>query len=40
MGRRTAEELAGRAVVEARDPVPVKGKREPVPAFLLRALTA
>ena len=32
-------EIGGeRAVVEARPPVPVKGKREPVPAFLLREL--
>jgi class 3 adenylate cyclase len=38
VGRRTADELGGRAVVEPREPVPVKGKREPVPAFLLRGL--
>jgi class 3 adenylate cyclase len=39
VGQRTAEELGGRAVVGTREPVSVKGKREPVPAFLLRALT-
>ncbi len=39
VGQRTAEELGARAVVETREPVPVKGKREPVAAFLLRALT-
>ncbi len=38
VGRQTADALGGRAVVEAREPVPVKGKREPVPAFLLREL--
>jgi class 3 adenylate cyclase len=39
VGLRTADELDGHAVVEAREPVPVKGKREPVPAFLLRRLS-
>jgi class 3 adenylate cyclase len=38
VGQRTAEELGSRAVMDAREPVPVKGKREPVPAFLLREL--
>jgi class 3 adenylate cyclase len=38
VGQRTADELAGRAIVEARKPVSVKGKRDPVPAFLLREL--
>ncbi|TKJ17964.1 hypothetical protein A6V29_01075 [Blastococcus sp. CCUG 61487] len=38
VGERTAAQLGARAVVEAREPVPVKGKSEPVPAFLLRAL--
>lgn len=39
VGQRTADELGGRAVVEAREPVPVKGKRQPVPTWLLRELT-
>ncbi len=39
VGPRTVEELGARAVVETRAPVSVKGKREPVRAFLLRALT-
>ena len=38
VGPRTAEELGRRAALEARGPVLVKGKREPVPAFLLRSL--
>ena len=38
VGQRTAEELGSRAVMDSREPVPVKGKREPVPAFLLREL--
>jgi hypothetical protein len=33
------EELGRRAVTDARGPVLVKGKREPVPAYLLRGLT-
>ena len=39
VGQRTAEALGARAVMDPREPVRVKGKREPVPAFLLRALT-
>jgi class 3 adenylate cyclase len=38
VGQRTAEELGRRAVLVARDPVLVKGKREPVPAFRLTGL--
>jgi class 3 adenylate cyclase len=38
VGQRTADALGGRAVVEARAPVAVKGKRAPVPAFRLREL--
>jgi class 3 adenylate cyclase len=38
VGQRTAEELGRRAVLVARDPVLVKGKREPVPAFRLSGL--
>jgi class 3 adenylate cyclase len=38
VGQRTAEELGRRARLSARDPVLVKGKREPVPAFLLQGL--
>jgi len=38
IGQRTAEELGRGARLEARPAVLVKGKREPVPAFLLRAL--
>jgi class 3 adenylate cyclase len=38
VGQRTAEELGRRARLEARPPVLVKGKHEPVPAFLLRGL--
>lgn len=38
VGQRTADELGARAVVEPRAPASVKGKREPVRAFLLRAL--
>jgi class 3 adenylate cyclase len=38
VGPRTAEELGRRATLETRGPVLVKGKREPVPAFLLRGL--
>jgi class 3 adenylate cyclase len=38
IGQRTAEELGKRARVAARGPVLVKGKREPVPAYLLLGL--
>jgi class 3 adenylate cyclase len=38
VGQRTAEELGKRAVLAARDPILVKGKREPVSAFLLAGL--
>ena len=38
VGQRTAEDLGDRARVESRPPVRVKGKAEPVPAFLLVAL--
>jgi class 3 adenylate cyclase len=38
VGQRTAEELGSRAVMDSREPVPVKGKREPVPAYRLRRL--
>jgi class 3 adenylate cyclase len=38
IGALTCQELGKRARVEARSPVLVKGKREPVPAYLLRAL--
>jgi class 3 adenylate cyclase len=38
VGQRTAAELGPQAQLEAREPVPVKGKREPVPAFVLRGL--
>ena len=38
VGQRTAEELGRRARVEARSPVLVKGKREPVPAYVLHGL--
>jgi adenylate cyclase len=38
IGQRTAEELGRAARIEARPAVLVKGKREPVPAFLLRGL--
>jgi class 3 adenylate cyclase len=40
VGPGTAAQLGEAAVVEAREPVRVKGKREPVPAFLLRGLPA
>lgn len=39
VGQRTADQLGARAVLDTREPVPVKGKREPVHTFLLRALT-
>ena len=38
IGQRTAEELGRVARLEARPAVLVKGKREPVPAFLLRSI--
>jgi class 3 adenylate cyclase len=38
IGQRTAEELGRAARIEARPAVLVKGKREPVPAFLLSGL--
>jgi class 3 adenylate cyclase len=40
VGQRTAEELGRRARLEARPPVLVKGKRQPVPAFLLEGVDA
>jgi class 3 adenylate cyclase len=40
VGPGTAAQLGEDAVLEAREPVRVKGKREPVPAFLLRGLPA
>jgi class 3 adenylate cyclase len=39
IGARTGAELGDRARTEGRDPVLVKGKREPVPTYLLRELT-
>ncbi len=38
IGAGTCAELGDAATVEAREPVPVKGKRDPVPAFLLTGL--
>jgi class 3 adenylate cyclase len=40
VGQRTAEELGRRARLEARPPVLVKGRSEPLPTFLLRGLDA
>jgi class 3 adenylate cyclase len=39
VGERTRDQLGSQARVTAREPVRVKGKREPVPAYVLEALT-
>jgi class 3 adenylate cyclase len=40
IGLRTCEELGRAAHVESRGPVLVKGKRAPVPAYLLQGLSS